>query len=85
MYLGSSSSPPLPLIDRNKRNVLSYEGPGDEQGWALRVDEEEVRRYDTDDLRVSIVYRARCFETAEVSTAASHILHPASCILLPAS
>ena len=65
VYLGSSSSPSLPLIDRNKRNVLSYEGPADKQGWALRVDGEVVRRYDTDDLRVSIVYRARCFETAE--------------------
>lgn len=69
VYLGSPSSPPLPLLDKNRANVLSFEGPSDTAGWVLRADSSEVlQRYHTDDLRVSIVYRARCF--ASVSEAA---------------
>lgn len=63
IYRGSSRSPPLPLLDKSRRNVLSFEGPDDENGWVLRADGEVLQRYDTDDLRVSIVYRARCFAT----------------------
>ena len=66
VYLGRDASPPLPRIDKSRRNVLRFDGPGDAGGWVLTADGDEVlERYDTDDLRVSIVYRARCFADAE--------------------
>jgi len=58
----------LPAIDKSKGAELRYTGDGDR--WELvqraaRAAEEEVRaRYHTDDLRFSIVYRARCFASA---------------------
>ena len=58
----------LPAIDKSKGAELRYTGEGDR--WELvqraaRAAEEEVRaRYHTDDLRFSIVYRARCFASA---------------------
>jgi hypothetical protein len=36
---------------------------GDDR-WSLRCDGHEVRSYVTDDLRLAIVYRARCFASA---------------------
>ena len=67
-YLGSDASPPLPFIDKSVAHRLVYEGvPGDDDLWALRRGDGEgevVQRYATDDLRSSIVYRARCFADA---------------------
>lgn len=70
VYLGAEGAPPLPMMDKSRSNVLSFEGEGDAAdkgrgGWVLRADGKEVlQRYTTDDLRVSVVYRARCFHDA---------------------
>lgn len=70
IYLGGAASPRLPRIDKSRRNVLRFEGPADADGWALRVNGEELlQRYSTDDLRMSVVYRARCFESADEAEA----------------
>lgn len=61
VYKGSPRSPPLPLIEKNAHNELVYEGPSDESGWVLRSAGKPLQRYSTDDIRTSIVYRARCF------------------------
>lgn len=45
--------------------MLSYDGPSDSGGWTLRADGGTLQTYSTDDLRSSIVYRARCFESAD--------------------
>ena len=63
VYLGSPASPPLPFLDKNERNVLRSEG--DESGWTLFAGERVLQRYAADDLRSTIVYRARCFADAE--------------------
>ena len=51
------------FIDKSVAHRLVYEGaPGDDDAWALRRGDGEgevVQRYATDDLRSSIVYRAR--------------------------
>jgi hypothetical protein len=51
-----------PHIDKSSDATLKYAG---NEKWALEVDGKVSRVYDTDDLRISIVYRARCFKDAE--------------------
>jgi hypothetical protein len=65
IYLGSETSPELPFIDKSKQNALVYEGPSDKGGWVLRSGDSDLQRYDTDDIRTSVVYRARCFKDSE--------------------
>lgn len=65
-----------PVLDKSKRNMLHFAPAASSSGsggvqdgsWLLLSDEEEVQRYATDELRFSVVYRARCFE----SEAAKH-------------
>jgi len=52
-----------PFIDKNKKNRLEYNS-GTEK-WDLLSDEDVINSYDTKELRISIVYRARCFEDKE--------------------
>mmetsp|Transcript_15918 Transcript_15918/g.26782 ORF Transcript_15918/g.26782 Transcript_15918/m.26782 type:complete len:447 (-) Transcript_15918:90-1430(-) len=47
-----------PFLDKNKLSQLVYVGNDD---WELQADGEVLQRYKTDDLRISMVYRARCF------------------------
>ena len=65
VYLGSAASPQLPYLDKNKKIVLRYEGPGEDKAWTLKMEDQLLERYSTDDLRTSIVYRARCFKDAD--------------------
>jgi hypothetical protein len=51
-----------PVLDKNKANVLSY--LGDEQ-WGIFIDDKQTYNYSTNDLRLCIVYRARCFKDEE--------------------
>eukprot|EP01104_Vermistella_antarctica_P017475 TRINITY_DN6190_c0_g1_i1.p1 TRINITY_DN6190_c0_g1~~TRINITY_DN6190_c0_g1_i1.p1 ORF type:complete len:430 (-),score=101.56 TRINITY_DN6190_c0_g1_i1:45-1334(-) len=51
-----------PYIDRSKDNVLSYLG---EDKWHLTSNGEVIQKYDDDDLRKTVVYRARCFKDEE--------------------
>ncbi|CAE7028686.1 folD [Symbiodinium natans] len=51
-----------PLLDKDKDNALFY--VGDEQ-WELRSDGEVLQTYNSSDLRMTIVYRARCFASEE--------------------
>ena len=52
-----------PPIDKNTRTVLSHEGS---DHWKVTSQDGNVlRNYTTDDLRISIVYRARCFESEQ--------------------
>jgi hypothetical protein len=55
VYLPSVDAP---VLDKNKANVLSYLG---QERWGLFIDEQLAHNYTTDDLRLCIVYRARCF------------------------
>ena len=64
VYRGSAASPSLPFIDKSRVHVLRFEGPTDDDGWVLKREGEPLQRYSTDDLRLSIVYRARCFREA---------------------
>ena len=52
----------IPLLDKNKDADLVYIS-GD--NWALQVNGETIKEYKWNDLRVSIVYRARCFKSEE--------------------
>ena len=50
----------VPVIDKNKHSELVYQGDETDE-WFLQVDGETLKTYTTNDLRVAIVYRARCF------------------------
>eukprot|EP01127_Copromyxa_protea_P006386 TRINITY_DN1621_c0_g1_i2.p1 TRINITY_DN1621_c0_g1~~TRINITY_DN1621_c0_g1_i2.p1 ORF type:complete len:376 (+),score=59.96 TRINITY_DN1621_c0_g1_i2:536-1663(+) len=52
----------MPFLDKSKDNLLQYQG---EDKWILTSDGKTLSEYTTDDLRVTIVYRARCFATEE--------------------
>lgn len=55
-----------PLLDKSRRNALGYDAAADE--WRLTADGEPIegaRAYRTPELRISLVYRARCFESEE--------------------
>lgn len=49
-----------PLLNKDKRNELVYAG---DEKWHLIVGDDVTHVYDTSDLRMSIVYRARCFKS----------------------
>eukprot|EP01061_Rhynchopus_euleeides_P046838 TRINITY_DN9085_c0_g1_i1.p1 TRINITY_DN9085_c0_g1~~TRINITY_DN9085_c0_g1_i1.p1 ORF type:complete len:469 (+),score=214.35 TRINITY_DN9085_c0_g1_i1:63-1469(+) len=51
-----------PFLEKSKENALVYAG---DNKWLLQSDNATVRTYTTDDLRVSVVYRARCFRDEE--------------------
>ncbi|GBG30287.1 Hypothetical Protein FCC1311_065062 [Hondaea fermentalgiana] len=50
-----------PFIDKNKPSKLQHNATTDR--WDLIVGNDLVASYATEDLRISIVYRARCFRT----------------------
>lgn len=50
--------------DKNKDGVLRYMG---NDKWAVLSGDDVVSRYTTDDLRISIVYRARCFASSDTA------------------
>ena len=52
-----------PVMDKSRNNALTLDRESGD--WVLSADGEELRRYTWDDLRISIVYRARCFESDE--------------------
>ena len=39
---------------------------GDEK-WALKEDEDTLKVYNSSDIRMTLVYRSRCFESEEAS------------------
>jgi hypothetical protein len=49
-----------PVMSKDKNNALFYIG---EELWELREDDKILKQYPTKDLRMTIVYRARCFES----------------------
>lgn len=49
-----------PRIDKSASNVLSYVS---DDNWILQSSNKTIAEYKTDDLRISLVYRARCFKT----------------------
>ena len=51
-----------PHMDKSKDNVLRWI-EGDQ--WEVQSNGETVERYHTSDLRITIVYRARCFASDE--------------------
>jgi len=53
-----------PFIDKNNDVVLRYAG---DEKWELvdLTNDKHIADYTSDDLRISLVYRARCFETEE--------------------
>lgn len=51
-----------PTLDKNQQNELRYVG---DETWHLMVGEKVSRVFSTDELRMSIVYRARCFSSEE--------------------
>ena len=51
-----------PALDKNKKNQLHYIG---NNKWQIYVGDEIREEYHTNDLRISIVYRARCFRSEE--------------------
>jgi len=68
----------LPYIDKDKlhwlRKKLNTEDGG--KDWHLSDDEgNELQRYQLEDLRISIVYRARCFASTEDAAAYLEQLH----------
>ena len=55
-----------PPLDKSRRNALRYDAAAD--AWTLTADGEPVpgaRAYRTSELRISLVYRARCFASVE--------------------
>lgn len=59
---GSDASPPLPLLDKSLPTRLAHAGG---ERWVLESNGTVLQNYTTDDLRMSIVYRARCFASAD--------------------
>ena len=55
-----------PRIDKSKLTSIKWDGG--RQRWLLISGGQELASYATDDLRLSIVYRARCFESEEART-----------------
>lgn len=51
-----------PTLDKDKNNALFYVG---DEKWHLKEDDKILRKYDTSDLRMTVVYRSRCFESEE--------------------
>lgn len=51
-----------PVLDKNKANTLTYLG---NEKWGLSIDGNITQTYDNKDLRIAIVYRARCFKDNE--------------------
>eukprot|EP00929_Paragymnodinium_shiwhaense_P107722 TRINITY_DN74095_c0_g1_i1.p1 TRINITY_DN74095_c0_g1~~TRINITY_DN74095_c0_g1_i1.p1 ORF type:complete len:477 (-),score=79.67 TRINITY_DN74095_c0_g1_i1:364-1794(-) len=51
---------PPPAMDKDRDNALFFKG-GKNEAWELRSDGEVIGNYTSDDLRMTIVYRARCF------------------------
>jgi hypothetical protein len=51
-----------PHLPKDKPSKLVYVG---EDRWELQVAQKAIRTYTTQDLRISMVYRARCFASAE--------------------
>jgi len=49
-----------PTQDKSKYNKLVYLG---DEKWALKEDDATLRVYDSSDLRISLLYRSRCFES----------------------
>mmetsp|Transcript_8987 Transcript_8987/g.16937 ORF Transcript_8987/g.16937 Transcript_8987/m.16937 type:complete len:171 (-) Transcript_8987:52-564(-) len=54
-----------PSLDKDKTNELVYDESKDV--WAMQSDNETSRWYKNEDLRISIVYRARCFANASAA------------------
>jgi len=52
----------FPDLDKDAKNTLVYTGDDE---WSLRVNDNTVRTYHTEDLRITIVYRGKCFESQE--------------------
>lgn len=52
----------FPILSKDKDSILTYMG---NDSWSLMVDGESLKDYSSSDLRISIVYRARCFETKQ--------------------
>lgn len=52
-----------PMLDKSKTNVLRFVQNSDDSQtqWQLTSNNEMLQRYRTDELRFSVVYRARCF------------------------
>ena len=53
----------VPTLPKDKESTLVYSGQGEE--WLLQLEGKTIATYKTDDLRISIVYRARCFAHEE--------------------
>ena len=53
----------VPPLDKDKNSELVHSGSGDR--WLLQEDGKTVAHYNTTDLRISVVYRARCFSREE--------------------
>ena len=53
----------VPHLPKDKESSLVYSGSDEE--WRLQLEGKTVATYNTSDLRISIVYRARCFAHEE--------------------
>jgi len=53
-----------PRLDKDKDSALVYEG---NDIWAVKSGGEAVAQYTTNDLRIALVYRARCFPSEKES------------------
>ncbi len=51
-----------PHLDKNKDSILRFVG---DNKWVIQSNDEIIQNYTTDDLRIAIVYRARCFKDEE--------------------
>lgn len=52
----------IPYLNKDKTSKLRYDG---DEKWSLLSNEELIREYNSSDIRISIVYRARCFRNTE--------------------
>ena len=54
-----------PHMDKSRDNVLRFTGGASGEQWEVQSDGATIQQYNTTDLRIAIVYRARCFPDAE--------------------
>ncbi|CAJ0947063.1 unnamed protein product, partial [Mesorhabditis belari] len=59
-----------PIMDKSAENKLVYQG---QDKWTVTSNGKTLKTFKTDDLRITIVYRARCFESEEKKAQFSRI------------
>jgi hypothetical protein len=65
----------LLLACKNAVSASPLDAKKEKDEWQLMMDGQLLKTYDTDELRVAIVYRARCFKSEEARQVTAYRCH----------